>query len=394
MRSLHKFLFAAAAGLCAHGAAAVSLGDIVARLDSLTPYHASARYEVLLPQYEDPVSYTVALNSTAAPADTLSPCDYLIDWTLRMPEGESRGFNAYAAGHHYRYRDKRLQEYHADADAVPFAPQRRVGLGVQQQAQFVQLLPQYVAARLREMLADTCYSYTVRPSAGGATVAVEGSQSYAGVEAMTFSYVFAAADGMRPVASEFCYNPAQMSEQTVSVKYGPATADAMQAYDEAALMALYPEAFGRYRDSNYTLERLPGLPLPEFSATTLSGNRYTHERGHGFATPVVVCILDPAIAGTAGLVADMRRAVDESPVAASAILAFVSSHPDDIAAVVGTPRPDEVVLSGARSLARSSGATATPTIIIAGPDGIVKNVHVGFNKELREIVMQEITLAK
>lgn len=380
--------------MAAQTAGALTPGDIAARLDSLTVYQASARYEVLLPQYEDPVSYTVALNSTATRGDTLSPCNYLIDWTLRMPESESRGFNAYAAGHHYRYRDKRLQEYHADADATPFAPQRRVGLGVQQQAQFVQLLPQYVAARLREMLADTCYSYTVRPSADGTTVALEGSQSYAGIEALTFRYVFDVADGMRPVASEFCYNPAQMSEQTVSVRYGPAAADVVAAYDEAALMALYPEAFGRYRDSNYTLERLPGLPLPEFSATTLSGNRYTHERGHGFAAPVVVCILDPAVAGTAELIRSLRAAVDSSPVAASMILAFLSSHPDDIAAAAGTPSPDEVVLTGARSLARSCGATASPTIIIVGADGIVRNVHVGFNKELPEIVMQEITLAK
>ncbi|MBP3589651.1 MAG: CPBP family intramembrane metalloprotease [Muribaculaceae bacterium] len=175
---------------------AYDIQDVCAALDSASPYHASAVYEVLLPQYEDPVRYNVELNSVVTPGDTLSRCDYLIDWSMRAPGGESRGFNAYTGGHHYRFRDKRMQEYHADADPTPFAPQGRLEAGVQRQAQFVQLLPQYVAARLREIAADSCSSYTVRQGRDGRTVVVEGSQSYQGVEALGFRYEFSLADGL------------------------------------------------------------------------------------------------------------------------------------------------------------------------------------------------------
>lgn len=386
-------MLCAALLLAAPAARALTLQDIADRLDAASPYHASARYEVLLPQYEEPVSYFVGLNSkTTAAADSLSPCDYLIDWTIRLPEGESDGFNAYAAGHHYRFRDKRLQEYHADADATPFAPGGRKDLGVQQQAQFVQLLPQYVARRLRDMAADSCYSYTLTPGRDSTTVVVQGAQSYRGVEAMTFRYVFSTADGL-PVAAEFCYNPSQMSEQTVSVDYGTATTDASESFDEASLMALYPEAFGRYRESNYTLENLPGRPLPDFSATRLNGERYVHSRGESFGSPAVVAVLDPAEEASAVLLGALRDAVDASPVVATLVVAIAGNHADDVAALAGPARDDEVVLVGARSLARNCGVAATPAVIVVGRDGVVRNIHVGFNKELPSLVIQEIAIA-
>lgn len=380
-----------AAMLPAFAAHAGGIEEIAARLDAASPYRASARYEVLLPQYEEPVSYIVSLSSTAT-ADTLSPCDYLIDWKLRGPSGESCGFNAYSGGHHYRFRDKRLQEYHADADATPFAPQRRLELGVQRQAQFVDLLPQYIASRLRSMASDTCCRYRISPGRDSTTVVLEGSQSYRGVESMTFRYVFSASDGL-PVASEFCYNPSQMSEQTVSVRYGEAAADAVAAYDETSLMALYPEAFGRYRESGYTFGNLPGRPLPEFSATATGGERYTHHRGDAFGMPTVIAVLDPQVGGTAELLAGLRAALDAAPASAELIVAFTGSHADDIAALAGAPRQGETVLCGARALARNCGVTAAPAVIVVGRDGVVRNVHAGFNKELPSIVMQEISIA-
>lgn len=372
---------------------AYDIQDVCAALDSASPYHASAVYEVLLPQYEDPVRYNVELNAVVTPDDTLSRCDYLIDWSMRAPGGESRGFNAYTGGHHYRFRDKRMQEYHADADPTPFAPQGRLEAGVQRQAQFVQLLPQYVAARLREIAADSCSSYTVRQGRDGRTVVVEGSQSYQGIEALGFRYEFSREDGL-PAGAEFCYNPSQVSEQTVSVKYGAPAAPGVEAFGETQLMELYPDAFGRYRENTYTFDNLPGRPLPAFSALRASGERYTHGHGEGFGAPAVIAVLDPQVDGSAALLGALRDAVDASPVAAVLVVAIAGSHADDAETLAGTKRADEIVLVGARGLARSCGVTATPAVMVVSADGTVRNVHKGFGDRLAEDVLQEVALAR
>ena len=101
--------------------AAARTGNLTALADALAatgPYSGQCSYEVLLASLSEPVTYEVKLQSTPAPADTLSPCDYLIEWSLPTPSGEVSGFSAYFDGSHFRFRDKRLQEYHASDDVM------------------------------------------------------------------------------------------------------------------------------------------------------------------------------------------------------------------------------------------------------------------------------------
>lgn len=377
------------------GAHAESPADIAAGLSGATTYNASATYEVLLPQSEDPVVYTIDLYA-AAPlsADTLSPCNYLIDWSLNTPSGPSTGFSAYFGGHHYRQRDKRLQEYHYTDNPGPFAPQGSVSAGVQQQAQFASLLPAFIARELVEMSTSPHYSCTVEPGRDGATVTVKGTEHYNGVPGREFEYVFDASTSL-PLKAEICYNPGHMSEQTVTVRYAPASERAFSGtLDEPALIARYPEAFSTFRRSDYTLASLPGRPLPAISATTIDGRRYTRTAGEPWEMPAVIALVDADVDGCAETVQQLRDAIDASPAAACLVLAFTGTHPEAAATIAGTQRADEVVLTSARSIARDCGATATPTIIICGTDGFVKNVHTGRNKQLAEIVIQEIAIAK
>ena len=375
------------------GAHAGSLGDIAGRLSARAPYNATARYEVLLPQSEEPVVYDIALHSApAAAADTLSPCDYLIDWSMDTPSGQSKGFNAYFGGHHYRFRDKRLQEYHHDDEPEPFAPGGRTEAGVQCQAQFASLLPAFVAAQLRDMLADSSYTCTVDDTPGRPTVSVRGVRSFGGCDALEFSYTFGRDDGL-PMSASFCYNPGQMSEQTVDVRYGAPSVDAVQApLSEPMLMAMYPEAFTRYRQSSYTLDNLPGRPLPAISAPTPGGGRYHRATGEAFGRPAVVAILDAEVEDCAGFVGELRRAIDASPGAAQLVMAFTSKHEDAIAGVTGTLRDDETVLTRASGLARDCGATATPVVLVCDSNGTVRYVHTGRNKNIASLVMQEIAI--
>ena len=372
---------------------AESLEAIADRLSAASPYTAGARYEVLLPQSEDPVAYDIAINAYATPADTLSPCAYLIDWSFNTPSGPSSGFNAYFDGHHYRYRDKRMQEYHADDSAAPFSASGSVRRGVQQQAQFADILPAFIAQRLRDMASDSSYTYTITTDPQRATTTVSGVQRYGGVDGLEFKYVFSSTSGL-PVSAEFCHNPGHMSEQTVTVAYTSPDLNAQEGpYSEPLLMSLYPEAFTRYRQSTYTLQNLPGRPLPDISAPTLSGGRYTHSVGQPFATPTVLAILDPDVESTPEIISALRDAIAGAPAAATLLLAFDTKHPDAITAITGNPGPDETILTRASAIARDCGATALPVVIVCDRQGNVKNIHTGRNKDLAAIVMQEITLA-
>ncbi|MDE6109240.1 MAG: hypothetical protein K2F72_03015, partial [Muribaculaceae bacterium] len=198
------------------GAHAEGPAGIAAGLSGATPYSATARYEVLLPQSEDPVEYTIALYSCApAATDTLSPCDYLIDWSMNTPSGPSTGFSAYFDGHHYRLRDKRMQEYHYSDRPSSFAPGGSVESGVQQQAQFASLLPAFIAREIERMAGNDRFTYAITPSRDGTTVTLKGVERYNGVPGREFEYTFDAATSL-PLKAEICYNPGHMSEQTVT----------------------------------------------------------------------------------------------------------------------------------------------------------------------------------
>ncbi len=377
------------------GSHAESPARIAAGLSAATPYNAGARYEVLLPQSEDPVVYNIELYARATEEpDTLSPCDYLIDWSMMTPSGPTAGFSSYFDGHHYRLRDKRLQEYHFADNPAAFAPRGAVEAGVQQQAQFASLLPAFIARELEKMQASDNFSYTVERSRDGSLLEVKGTERYNGVPGREFEYCFDSST-LLPVKAEVCYNPGHMSEQTVTVHYLPPGEGAMSGrLDEPALIARYPEAFESYRRSDYTLATLPGRPLPAISAPSLSGERLTRKAGDPWELPTVIALVDADVDGCAETVEALRTAIDQSPVAATLVLAFTGTHPDAAAEIAGRPRPDEIVLTSARSIARDCGATATPTIIICGTDGLVKNVHTGRNKDIAEIVIQEIAIAK
>ena len=136
------------------------IADIIEGLSAAPAYNASVTYSVTLPSRDDDVVYRLNLSSVPTPADTLSPCAYLIGWQLDTPSGPTEGWTSYFTGNLYRYRDHRLREYHTSWDPAPFMPATasRRQPGVQEATQFVELLPAYIARDLRAMAADTLYT--------------------------------------------------------------------------------------------------------------------------------------------------------------------------------------------------------------------------------------------
>ncbi len=380
--------------VCLAGNSNLSILTLSDRLAEIKCYTDSCTYEVLPASMSDPVRYYVGLESTASPSDTLSPCDYIIQWSLATPSGTAEGFSVYADGDHYRFKDKRLQEYHAEWDMESFAPAGNVRIGVQQQAQFCDLLPQYLSARLKMMASDSSYIYEIKTTKADGTdvIIVEGIRRYAGYDALEYSYIFDAATS-RPVGMEIETNPGQISEQNIIVKYhSPGKKADSSHIDTSTLMSRFGDAFGKYRESTFSLETLPGLPLPDISAPIVGGGRYVHARGDTFQTPAIIIFLDAAVDTTPEVIAATRTAIADIPVQVDIIWAFLDHREEDIRAIIPEPQQGETLLFHASAAAGSCGSSVTPVLIFVDTDGIVRDFINGYNQDLRPVVIQKASL--
>ena len=356
-------------------------------------YAGLANYSVLLPQAEDPVEYQIHLQSTATGNDELSPCKYLISWKRAGDESNNiDGFTAYFDGAHYRYRDNRLQEYHMDWDSIPFQIK---GGGVQGTAQFVDVLPQFTGRELSRMLQDTCFQYVFTTDTiyqGKSVSALKGKLLYHGYTGKEVTYIFNPETGF-PTFVEYENNPGAISEQTVTITYSDPETKQFPINSEENLMALYPEVFERFRESNFRVENLPGTPLPTFSAPTIDGKRYTYHRGESLDRNTIIVVIDDAISEPRQALDAVAQAHATSPVDFDIIIAFVSNHADKAEEICGDSYEANVVI-GARSLARDCGVTVFPTLLYVAPDGIVKDITLGYNKDLANVVIQKMMVMK
>lgn len=372
---------------------AQGIADVVSALEKAGCYEAKASFNVSLPQSEKDVVYNIRLSAAPSPGDRLSPCSYLTQWDMETPSGPVSGFSAYFSGHHYRYRNERLQEYHTEWDSIPFMP-RGNSDGVQASAQFTDLYPAYIAGELKKIEADPNYSVSVTPGVkfdGKDAVRVTAVMKVDGVTAMEKRFLFDATSGL-PLRIDTESNPGQITEQSMLVSYS--YPDEMHCPDlsEEALTAMYPEVFEKYRENNFRIENLAGTQLPTFSLPTTTGERYTYHRGDAFAAPTIVALLDPAAGFNTELVASLRGAVDRLPSQTDIVWVFVSTNVDAVEGVIPSIRPGEHLLINGRSLARDCGVASLPVVIMADSHGRVKNVVLGFNNELGNVVLQTMAL--
>ncbi len=374
-----------------------TIGALTHRMASAGEFSAKADFEVLLPSAADPVTYTVDLVASPTPADSLSPCAYLIRWTSPVEGDGSVGFTSYFAGHHYRFSGDRLQEYHTDWDLNPFIPGGNTADGIQRTARFADLLPAFLAEHINAIAADTTYKFTYTPDAtvdGRKSAVIKGVQSVRGMEGLEYTYVFDPATGL-PLRIDLDYNPGSISEQSVSVRYSYPSAE-LSAVPQAEtdLALLFPEVFEKYRSSNFHIENLAGRPLPAFSAPTITGERFTHNRGDAMRAPTIIALLDPAVGTPAEVVESLRTAAASLPFDTDIIWAFVSNNTSDIEDIVGTQaRIGEQTLMGARALARDAGVTALPVVILTDAAGNVTNIILGINNNLASDVIQKMAVA-
>ncbi|MCI9607403.1 MAG: hypothetical protein HFJ94_04425 [Muribaculaceae bacterium] len=365
-------------------------------LSRLTDISVPVRFTVAMPQLTEDVIYNIGVTCRSTADTLLFPCSYLIDWSIEGRTPEVRGFAAYYEGNHYRFSGDKLQEYHASSDSVPFMPKRFGAMssdGVQQSAQFVNILPVSIADALRKMAADSCYTiaFTEDTVVGGVPSAVvKAVMVVGGQTAMESEYVLDR-DSFFPRRIHFENSPGSVSEQTADVEFGTPASPEVQI-TEPALIELYPDVFAKMRRSSFSLEKLVGQPLPGFNAPTPTGERYSRRAGDHFASPTVIAIIDPSVSFAPDAVASLRRAVSQAPVECGLVMAFTSTNADLIEEVAGTPAVGEAILQSARGVARDMGAAQLPAVLLVKKDSTVADVIVGYNKDLASDVIQKMAL--
>ncbi len=375
------------------GMSARGIADIIASLENTGCYEAKANFSVTLPQSDKDVIYNIHLTSSPAPDDTLAPCSYRTDWQLETPSGKVEGFSAYFNGHHYRYRNERLQEYHFEWDSIPFLLGGKKD-GVQTNAQFSDLYPGFIARELRSMTTDPHYSLKIEDSKifdGKKAVEITALMTINDITAAEKKFIFDATS-LLPLKIDTESNPGQITEQSVVVTYIYPQRMHCPDFNEKELAESYPDAFDKYRENNFKIENLAGTQLPTFSLPTTTGERYTYHRGNNFRAPTIIVLLDPTAGFNSEIVNEVRSAVDNLPVQTDVIWVFNSTNLESIETIVPSIKEGEHLLMNGRSLVRDCGAASLPVLIMADSKGKVRNVTLGLNKDLGNIVLQTMAL--
>ncbi len=363
---------------------------LAGKLVSSGPVCGKVKYQVYIPTSSDPVVYDIELTERPVSGDSLAPCSYLIDWTLHHDGDNSKGFTAYFDGNHYRYKGNRLDEYHFKSDPTPFLIGE--GRSVQDAAQFVDLLPQFMARKFAAIANDSTYCYKIENKSDD-RMQISGVRRIKGFDALEYEYIFDKNTGM-PVSFDIVYNPSSISEQSVSADFDWKSSEDTTGISEATLLSRYGDVFARYRTDNFSINSLVASPLPTFTSPTATHERYSHTRGEGFRAPTLLLFLDPDQGKPGEIVDRTRRAVASLPFGADVIYLFAGSDSDKAEECVPKLRAGEHLLIRARNVFRDLGVTSTPTFVFCSPDAAkVTAVQVGDSNTLGDIITQNLILA-
>lgn len=374
-----------------------SIVEITKRLDSLSSYSSRAKFSVSMPQLVEDIVYDVSLQQDDTHDDPLGSKSYLIEWSLKSDTREGgEGFAAYFTGNHFRYSGERLQEYHLEWDSIPFKPEiiGSRSQGVHRSVQFFNMLPQAIADELRRITTDSAYNIVFHADtliSGRRLTAVDAVMLQDGMTAIEAEYVFDPVS-LLPLRIHLENNPGSISEQTVHIEYLASADTTLLTINEQMLIDRHPDVFSLYRESNFSIENLTGQRLPGFALPTTTGDRYSRRSGDPLRTHAIVALLDASGMFSPRVIDHLREAVDRLPVNADLIMAFADNNVDRIESVVPMLRPDEHLLMSSSPLIRDCGAASLPTILLVGQDGIVKNVIIGYNKDLTSDVIQKMAL--
>lgn len=335
-------------------------------------FTATAEYEILPPSASEPIHYRATLIQQTSPTDSLLPFRYIIE--TEQPDGD-RFFSAYFDGNFFRYRGEKMREWHYSENPEPFRA------GVQRTEMFVDLLPGALRATLEQVEADTANRYSVERNSE--FVCIQGSRKRGGIAEREYTYTFSPA-GL-PLSTETVTNPGQSRQQSVRATYSYTDNQTGSNIDEARLIEMYPEAFAKFREGNFSVESLEGRALPSYSARTLSGERKSYRRGEKTSKPTLMLFLDLDSA-TRNIISEVVSALSASKLSAEVFYVFESNRRDIVAETAGGVCDDADVIVNASSMMADFGITHLPAAILVDADGKVDKIVECVNNQQGEFV--------
>lgn len=358
--------------------------------NSKNNYDCELSYTVSLPMKDDDIKYSAKIWSIEMPNDTLAGCNYLIEYKHQMDTMSS--FTSYFDRNYYKFENEKLQEYHWDWDSIPFKGTGKI-MGIQKTGLFAPFMPTEIMHKMSVLEKDPnnklkLYSDTL---INGIKVnAVKLKEIIKGNVAKDIFYYADVATG-RPLYYESMNNPGSIGEQLVTIRYNyNAELTPIKVYNEEMLRDRYPIAFSRFRESNFSIENLPGRKLPMFSLPSTTSERYTWDGG--FKNNAIIVFLEVGNGLNKDLIAAVRDAVKNSVVPLDVLWIYNNKNIDAITEEMPDTREDEFALIGGKSFATDCGVTGFPTLIFVDKKGIVKDVQLGFNKDMKNVVIQKIAL--
>lgn len=372
-----------------------TIDEIIAGLTGMPGSTAIIEYSVTLPMSDDDIKYNVRLESINDPTDTLCGYKYYASYS-NAADGE-KGFMSYFSGSYYRYDNERLKEYHWEWDSIPMMTRYLNGktiYGIQKSGLFQPLVPNQIGFTLAGMMKDSNNKIRFVPDTVFKGIKSDVIIVYETIKGEVFresAYAFDRDTGA-PVYITHDNNPGSLGEQFVTVRYADFKPESTDSINEARLMRDYPAVFEKYRVLNFKIENLPGRKLPEFSLPTTTGERYTWDGG--FKAPTIIVFLKSRAGVTPETIKKIRQARDESPMTADIIWVFAENNRDDIEYVMPRNCFGEYVLMSGNKFAGDCGVTGFPTVLFVNNNGIVKDVQLGYNKDIKNIVIQKMALIK
>lgn len=369
---------------------------LISSLERMTDFQADVDLRISMTQMPEDVVYSLKLYSQGSTADSLTPCNYLIDWNFPSHNESRGGWSAYFDGNFYRMSGSRLMEYHMADDITPFVP-ASVGLttpGIHRRAQFVELLPAFVADDIRRMLADTTVrlGFTADTLYRGEHVAMLQASTHTYGERTSRTLMTFDCESYRPLYREVENNPGSIAEQTLTATYSKTGSTLPGMLGEELLKELYPDDFENFRQSNFVITQMPGRQLPGYALKNPLGQRITYREGDTPDAVTLLALIDPSSTLTADYVKALRTAAAQAPDEVNIIWALLSTDLDMAEEIAAEATSAETILLNARSLATACGAADLPALLIVGTNGVVAHVVIGYNQDLCSDVIQQTAL--
>lgn len=347
-------------------------------------------YSVSIPMRDNDIKYSAKIWSIYDPNDTLATSQYLIEYTHQSDSLPS--FNAYFKGNYYKFENERLQEYHWMWDSIPFKKIDN-SVGIYNSGLFAPFMPANIMASINNIMVTTGNYYKVYNDTlinNRRVNAIKLKEYIKGILSKEILYYTNPTSGT-PLYYESLNNPNTIGEQLVTVHYDYSQPlEPIDSINEAVLRKRYNAAFSKYRLSNFSIENLPGRKLPMFSLPSTTSEKYTWDGG--FKNDAILAFLEVGNGMNKQLIKEVREAIKQSDVPINVLWVYNNRNLEAIYDEMPETRNDEYALIGGKSLATDIGVTGFPTLVFVAKNGIVRDIQLGYNKELKNIVIQKVAL--